>query len=105
MEGDQSGEQLIRRGKQWEREKEREREGLGQGGMREETRQIVSLGKDRKEGKREELNRRRSEDVGMSGVWMTDWPQKHQTIVPPSPSKQIKAIFRGRESALAADRT
>lgn len=86
-----------------EREGDRggEREGLGQGGMREETRQIVSLGQERKEGKREVLNRRRSEDGGVSGVWMTDWPQKHRSIVPPSPSKQIKAIFSGRESGAA----
>lgn len=44
-----------------------EREGLGQGGMREETRQIVSLGQERKEGKREVLNRRRSENSGSGG--------------------------------------
>lgn len=61
--GIRAREQLIRRGKQWEREKERERAGLGQGGMREETRQIVSLGQEWKEGKGsvepEEVGRRR----------------------------------------------
>lgn len=94
--GIRAREQLIRRENQWERARGREREGLEQGGMREESRQIVSLGREnnqRKEGKREMLKGRRSEDGGMSGAWMTDWPQKHQTIVPLSPSKQIKATF------------
>lgn len=60
--GIRAREQLIRRGKQWDRGKEREREGrrkggregLGQGGMREETRQIVSLGQENNQrGRRE----------------------------------------------------
>lgn len=37
-------EQLIRRGKQWDGEREG---GLGQGGTREEKRQIVALGRER----------------------------------------------------------
>lgn len=40
-------EQLIRRGKQWDGEREREGGGLGQGGTREEKRQIVALGRER----------------------------------------------------------
>lgn len=47
-------EQLIRRGKQWDGEREKEREGLGQGGTREEKRQVVALGRENNQrGRRE----------------------------------------------------
>lgn len=69
------------------REREKEREGLGQGGTRDEKRQVVALGRERttrEEGGKEGSVR---EEV------RSDCPQKHQTIHPPSPSKQIKAIY------------
>lgn len=79
------------------REREKEREGLGQGGTREEKKTSGSIREreqpERKEGKREVSKGRRSEGGRISGVWVTDCPQRHQTINPPSPSKQIKAIY------------
>lgn len=70
------------------RERERKREGLGQGGTREDKRQVLALGRERttreEGGKEGSVKGRRSEGARMSGVWETHCPQKHQTSNPPS---------------------